>query len=179
MHTHTHGLISWVVANFPDFDRKDRALVTIAGLAPDIDGLTIVAGGDAFRQYHHVLCHNIFFALILTGVSIALAKRKLLTGGLCFAVFHLHLLCDLIGGAAPGGDIWPMAYFWPASDWSFYSPYMWELASWQNVVATIIVVIWSLWIAARKGRSPVEIVSPKLDTKIVETIQRRWPKTKE
>lgn len=31
----THLLISWVVADAGNLDKKDRAIVTVAGLAPD------------------------------------------------------------------------------------------------------------------------------------------------
>ena len=38
----THFLSGWVLANCARLDRKDRALVTLACVAPDIDGLGII-----------------------------------------------------------------------------------------------------------------------------------------
>jgi len=39
----SHLLISWVAANIPDLSSRDRALVTLAGVVPDIDGLGFFA----------------------------------------------------------------------------------------------------------------------------------------
>jgi hypothetical protein len=39
----THLLISWVVADADALSKRERAIVTVAGLAPDIDGVGIVA----------------------------------------------------------------------------------------------------------------------------------------
>ena len=39
----THFFISWSVANTGRLTRKDRLLVAAAGIAPDVDGLGIVA----------------------------------------------------------------------------------------------------------------------------------------
>lgn len=38
----THFLSGWVLANCAKLDRKDRALVTLACVIPDIDGLGII-----------------------------------------------------------------------------------------------------------------------------------------
>ena len=62
----SHLLTGWVVANTADLTTRDRALVTLAGVVPDIDGLGIIAEilteQTAFpllwySKYHHVLCH--------------------------------------------------------------------------------------------------------------------------
>ena len=39
----SHLLTGWVVANTVDLKARDRALVTLAGVVPDIDGLGLVA----------------------------------------------------------------------------------------------------------------------------------------
>jgi hypothetical protein len=39
----THFLTGWVVANSAHLNRRDRFLVTLAGIVPDLDGLDIVA----------------------------------------------------------------------------------------------------------------------------------------
>ena len=39
----THALTGWLVANGANLERRDRAIVTIASVIPDIDG----AGIDA------------------------------------------------------------------------------------------------------------------------------------
>jgi inner membrane protein len=44
-----HAELSWLVAQgLPD--RRDRILVTVAGVAPDLDGLTILGGIDTYAE---------------------------------------------------------------------------------------------------------------------------------
>ena len=40
----SHLLTGWIVANTADLTTRDRVVVTLAGLAPDIDGLGIEIG---------------------------------------------------------------------------------------------------------------------------------------
>ena len=35
----THLLASWTVASIPKLEKRDRAIITLAGISPDIDGL--------------------------------------------------------------------------------------------------------------------------------------------
>ena len=58
----THFLTGWVVANVDDLERRDRAIVTLAAVIPDVDGLGIlmnIASKDQemglylYGQYHH------------------------------------------------------------------------------------------------------------------------------
>lgn len=39
----THFLTGWVLANAADLNRRDRAVVTLAAVVPDADGLGVVA----------------------------------------------------------------------------------------------------------------------------------------
>lgn len=81
----THFLVSWGVANAVVLDRRDRAIVTLAGIAPDLDGLGAIPelltrnsahSLDWFSRYHHVLGHNVGFALVVTGASLLLAPLE-------------------------------------------------------------------------------------------------------
>ena len=38
----THFLFGWMVANTTDFSRRERAIVAIAGVIPDVDGLGVI-----------------------------------------------------------------------------------------------------------------------------------------
>ncbi len=67
----THFLTGWVFANCAKLERRDRAIVTLACVAPDMDGLGIVpellTRHSAhpllwFTLYHHSL-HNLAFAV--------------------------------------------------------------------------------------------------------------------
>jgi inner membrane protein len=91
----THFLSGWVLANCAKLDRKDRALVTLACVIPDIDGLGIIpeilTRNSAhpllwFTLYHHSL-HNLAFALIVSAVAFVVATRKWATGLLALLSF--------------------------------------------------------------------------------------------
>jgi len=119
----THFFSGWVLANCVKLDRKDRALVTLACVIPDIDGLGIVAEiltrNSAhpllwFSLYHHSL-HNLAFALFVAAVAFAIAKQKWTTALLALLSFHLHLFEDLLGSRGPDGDQWPIPYLAPFS----------------------------------------------------------------
>ena len=81
----THFLAGWLIANAADLDRRGRALVTVAGVIPDLDGLGIVAEVATrnsnhpltwWSDYHHVLGHNIGFCALVTLFGVFLARRR-------------------------------------------------------------------------------------------------------
>ena len=164
-----HGELSWLLAQgLPD--RRDRWLVTAAGLLPDLDGLTLLAGEELYGKWHHVLTHGAVAAAGCTLVLAAFARRKLAVAGLSLAAFHLHLLCDL-AGSGPG---WPIHYVWPFSMHETMWSGQWNLASWQNSVIGLLATLACLSFALWKGRTPVELFSLKADAKVVATLQARF-----
>ena len=97
----THLLLGWTVANTTRLNRRERALVTLAGVIPDVDGLGMVADFltrysdkplEWWGRFHHVLAHNLGFALVATGVAFFLSVRRRVAAALVFLSFHLHLL---------------------------------------------------------------------------------------
>ncbi len=179
----THGLLSWVLAQTPGItNRRDRALITLSGLAPDLDGIGIV--GDVltahsaqpltlFADYHHRMCHNLTAAVICALVVALCAQRKALTAALALVAFLLHLVCDVIGSRGPDGHQWPLPLFAPFSSWEWVWAGQWRLDSWQNLCITGVLVIITVACACRRGYSPVEIISPRADGPVVATF-RRW-----
>ena len=120
----THFLAGWAAANTVTLGRRDRLIVTLSGIAPDFDALGIV-GNLATRgsenpvywweEYHHVLGHNIGFALALTIVTLLAAKRRFTAALLVFASVNIHLLADLVGARGPDGYQWLIPYLEPFS----------------------------------------------------------------
>jgi inner membrane protein len=177
----THFFVSWIVGNAdPESRRRDRIVVTLAGLAPDLDGLGVVPQVLTqnsshpvywYSDYHHVLAHNIGFALATTAVSFAFARRWK-TAALALLSFHVHLLCDLAGSRGPDGYGWPIPYLLPFSNrWQLAWSGQWQLASWQNVVVTLAAMSASIVIAWRRGHSPVEVFSARGDAAYVFAIR--------
>jgi inner membrane protein len=182
----THFLVSWALAGTSGLKRRERAAVALAGVAPDLDGLGIIpelltrGSGHPltwFTEYHHVLAHNIGFAIIVTFGGLFFAQaQKWKTAALVFLSFHLHLLCDLIGARGPDGYQWPIPYLLPFSHrldivWTG----QWALNAWQNFVITGMGLVVMFWIAWIRGFSPLEIVSEKADAAFVKTIRARFP----
>jgi hypothetical protein len=178
LHPPTHALLSWILAEVrPDLARRDRALILAAGLVPDLDGLAILSGAEAYGRWHHTLLHNAPAALATALVAGALAARGacIAVFGLALAAFHLHLLCDLVGSAGPGGSLWSIPYLVPLDPRPFYFRGQWELASWQNVVITVAALLASIHLGVRRGRTLVEALSTRADAAVVDVLRRRWP----
>lgn len=166
----THAAIGWILAQ-PLAARRDRALVTAAALLPDIDGLTVLAGADAYGTYHHTFGHNVFMAAAAT-IACAVAGRSRWAAAFWGMIgFHSHLVGDLLGSGAG----WPILYWWPLSHAPFHSmpPFQWELASWQNVLITTLCLAVIGWLGVTKGRTIFELVSPKADDRVVGVLRSR------
>ena len=173
-----------MLANCVRLDRKDRALVTLACVVPDVDGLGIIpevlTRNSAhpllwFTLYHHSL-HTLAFAVIIAALAFALATRKWATGLLAFLSFHLHLFEDVLGSRGPDGYQWPIPYLYPfSSSLQFAWSGEWGLNAWPNVALTIALVLVTLWLAWRRGFSPLEMLSIRADSVLVATIRQRFP----
>lgn len=162
----THYLAGWWLASLPGSLRRiDRASILAAGLAPDLDGLGIVAElatRDSktpllwWSEYHHTLGHNALAAAVTAGCVLAFTRRPKVAG-LALASFHLHLLCDLAGSRGPDGYQWPIPYLWPfSSTVELTVPWQWQLNAWPNVALSLALLAYALWVSYTTGRSPLE-----------------------
>lgn len=178
--------MGWAVAcAAPSLTKRERAMVTLAGVVPDIDGLGIIAERltqnsahplNWWSDYHHVLGHNIGFALVVATAAAAFSRQKIKTTLLVLVSFHLHLLADLVGARGPDGDQWPIPYFLPFSNrvqltWSG----QWALNAWPNILITGILILLAIALARRRGFSPLEMFSEKIDGIFVRAIRHRFP----
>ena len=179
----THLLVGWTVANAVPLTRRERALVTVAGIIPDVDGFGIVTDlltrdsanpFDLWGRYHHILAHNVGFALGV-GVASFLLSRRWVVASLALAAFHLHLLGDLIGARGPDGDQWPIPYLLPFSDaWQLAWEGQWALNAWPNFLLTAVLLTFTFYGAWRRGFSPLEIVSIHADQAFVRALRQRF-----
>jgi hypothetical protein len=169
MHLPNHLAISWLIGHtLPE--RRDRRLVAWAGVAPDLDALSLLAGEGAFSEYHHVLTHGIVAAIVFTILWTALARQRLRVMVLSLVAFHVHLICDLLGSEKD----WPIVYFYPFSRHEFITPYGWSLASPQNGIVWLAAVGTTVWVGVKHGRTFAETFLPaKADAAIVRVL-RRW-----
>jgi len=179
----THVLLSWSFSSFFPFERKDRALVTLAGVVPDLDGAGMLLDLFSYRagqplelwiRFHHVLCHNIAFGLFIALLTFCLATRRLLAGAAAFLVFHLHLVCDILGSRGPD-EAWSVPYLLPFSrTGEIVWTHQWALNSWQNFVITFLALMFIFYQSWRKGISPLELVSRRANDAFVSALRSRF-----
>jgi len=185
----THLLASWVVAVKTTDNLRDSRLVTLAGLAPDLDGLGLVV--DIFKNvihhtdtyyyyqtYHHSLLHGMAGAVVVAALAAMLARLRGRVFVLVLVTFHLHLLCDLLGSRGPEpGDLWPIFYNAPFSNhpmWIWSG--QWRLDGWQNRVITLLLLGWTFCLALKRGESVVGVFNRRADTVFTSTL-RKWRAT--
>ncbi|MCP3104466.1 metal-dependent hydrolase [Myxococcus sp. K15C18031901] len=164
-----HAELSWLVSQGLR-ERRDRVLVTCAGLAPDLDGLTLLGGEEWYARYHHVLFHGYVGALVTVAACAALARQRLRVAVLALGTFHLHLLCDL-AGSGPG---WPIHYWWPTSMRDWFWDGQWNLSSWQNAVIGLVATLACLACALVWRRTVVELFSSRWDVEVTRVLRRRF-----
>jgi inner membrane protein len=204
----THFFAGWLLAavspsGLPTMlTRKEKALVVVAAVAPDVDGLGIIPELLTrhtshpllwFSQYHHSL-HTLAFALVCTLAAYIIAgpmnhstfgpsiqgrgtpSHPALTALLVLISFHLHLLCDLIGARGPDGDQWPIPYLKPFSNSIQLTWHgQWALNGWQNFVITGLFLLTTLWFAWKYASSPLELVSEPANLAVARALRQRMP----
>lgn len=170
-----HAELSWLTTA-KLVDRRDRILVTLAGVAPDLDGLSLLAGQEAYADWHHVVFHGWLGALVTTAACVAAAKERAKVAVLALVAFHLHLLCDLAGSGdrGLGGSGWPLYYWWPVNRRTWFWEGQWDLASWQNTLIGLAATLAVLGAALVWRRTFVEVFSSKGDSAVVATLRRRF-----
>ncbi|HET9962291.1 MAG TPA: metal-dependent hydrolase, partial [Nitrospiraceae bacterium] len=165
-----HLMASWMVAHRLEV-RQVRRLVAWAGVAADLDGLSIVGGPELYGRWHHALTHGLSAALLIALICAALAHDRRSVWWLSLTAFHLHLLCDWLGS----GVEWPIQYWWPLNDTFYETPFGWELDAWPNWVVAMLLIAVCGRIAITSGHSFAEtVLSPAADAAVVSALRRRF-----
>lgn len=159
----------WCVANLIPLNPRERALAMVAATAPDLDGLGVIGGEEWYWKTHHIFGHNLIFALFLAGTLTCFAQHRWRAFLLFLALAHLHFVMDFFGS----GPLWTIPYLWPTKQWIWKNPYAWDLFSWQNITAAVVMMVWTIVIAIKCGRTPLEAVMPNLDRKLVAMLRRQ------
>jgi len=165
MHVPTHIMSGWCVGNlFPKLNARQRLMCMIAASIADLDGLTRLGGQESYWRWHHKVCHNLTFGIISSAILVIFSGRKIGLFLLYLALFHLHLNLDVFG-SGPG---WGIYYLWPFSNWMFdNTAYSWQFYSWQNELTAGILLLWTILIAIKAKRTPLEALMPNLDRQLV------------
>ncbi|MBZ5521549.1 MAG: metal-dependent hydrolase [Acidobacteriia bacterium] len=180
----THFFAGWVLSAVTTRTRRERALITAAGIIPDLDGLgylpEVLTRNSAhpllwFSQYHHAL-HNLAFALTVAAAAFLISGRRWKIALLAFLSFHLHLFCDLIGARGPDGYQWPIPYLLPFSkSAALVWQGQWALNAWPNIVITVALLLATLALARKQGVSPLEFLSENANRALVAALRARLP----
>ena len=185
IHIVQHFLLGWTLANTSrTLSWRDRGLITVAAVIPDIDGLGLLVEIPTrntaypllwWTDYHHILAHNLGFALLMTTLALLTATTRLRTTLLTVRSFHTHILGDIVGARGPDGYQWPIPYFLPFSPTPELSwEGQWALNGWQNMVTTAVLLFSSLFLAWKRGYSPVGLFSTRADQHVVDTLRHRF-----
>lgn len=185
----THLFMSWLVAAKTTDNLRDRRLVTLSGLLPDLDGAGIIVdfakqavhGGDDFffyQKFHHYWLHGLFGAVVIAGSLACFARNRRRVAIVSLLLVHLHLLCDLLGSRGPSPeDIWPIFYLGPLSrHWMWFWKYQWPLDAWPNRVLSILLFSWCLKFPISCGDSVVGVFNRRVDAVFVSVLQGWWKK---
>jgi hypothetical protein len=186
MNPATHFLASWFAADTVCSSKRDRILVTIAGVFPDLDGLGAVP--DLFNRYvqgretyiystyHHSLLHGLPAAVALAAVGGLAGVKRLRAATMSFIAVHLHMLFDLVGSRGPTKqDVWPIFYLAPFSNSGTVSvAWQWQLNAWPNILFTVVLLGLVFKSAIVKGYTPIEILGSWHDGVLVQDIRKRW-----
>jgi inner membrane protein len=187
----SHLIISWFAAESVGLKSpRERRIVALSGLAPDIDvlaylGAIVYFGFDkdlAFEHVwavvHHRYTHGMGF-VFLTGIfTFIVANRGIWTKNqscrqaLRVAILSMfasivHVFCDVVGG----GPTWPVYPLWPISDFGWAAQWSWTLADWPNTVILLSCLGGMMLYAKMSGYSPLESINYKLDRWFVNIIQ--------
>jgi len=175
-----HLLISWLCA-VPIFKQsRERRLVALAGISPDIDGIGIFIDKlsanktDFYFEYHHYLCHNIFASIIISFLAMILAKsQRIAVFFMSLFVVHIHFLCDILGSRGPDGYQWPIFYLYPANKifqltWNG----QWELNAWQNQSIIFVLLVLCFLVLIKKRITFLEVISPSLESAAIQMYKK-------
>lgn len=173
MHLEAHAGLGWLLGVVaPSSDRRLRAWCVAAAVLPDIDTAAYLFGDVAYGNYHHTFGHNVY----LGGACVALAAwshrgrglgRVLLAAALVALSFASHLLADMKLSA------YPVHLFWPLSRRGYEFSLNLGLAAPINTWLVYASIALAVLLAAAKGVSPLDLLSPKLDRIVLNTFRRK------
>lgn len=180
----THALISWWTANVFPLSRRDRLLVFLGGILPDLDGIGLLFSHRAYFEYHHIVLHNLLACTAWAMIAAVIAKQRLLVAALTAINWHLHLACDYFGSRGPWDTPpWVLPYLYPfVGGWNnhefvgpawYWNPWQWPLDSWRNTLATLIGIVGWVYIAIRLDRTWFEFIWRRFDIELCKML-RKW-----
>lgn len=177
MNTLHHLLYASAMANAVSRSRRERRLIMLAAIVPDLDGATFWSR-DLWETVHHTFGHNVFFAGAVAATAFALGRAgrsARLAMWSALSIVFLHYGLDLaISGTWPFRPLWPVSGF-DANLGNFVNDSA-RLDWWLRVPIqyTLVVIAIALLVRTwrRHGRTALELVSYKLDDLVAGYVAR-------
>lgn len=166
-----HLQYGWWFAHWLQTSRKERAAIAIAGAGPDLDGLSLFRGGDAYYRYHHILFHNVGTTLaVIPLAGIFFWKRPVVWFLVVFA-FGMHVVEDYF---TVSWNLYPWEPFnaMVVNLSTHFQP--WVVQGLFQTLAILFILSMTIWIYLRHHRSPLEIISPEFDRLIIGYAVLPW-----
>jgi len=178
VHLTQHLFLSYLLPWRARLERRDRVIVALAGLAPDVDApVLLLMGHDAFVRHHHEVTHHLAGAVLAAAAGLAFGRRRAAAAAFAAAAWCGHLLLDLAGAGEryPDGSFaYPLPLLWPFSTRGFDPfPFSWPLASWQNAAVMAAALVLMVRLAVVEGRTVLEVFSLRLDAAVVRAVRAR------
>ena len=200
MHGPSHLIISWFVAEAHGLDSpRERRIVALSGLAPDIDvlsyaGAIVYYGFDKDRAFenvwqivHHRYTHGLGFILLTGIIAFLIAGRFWVTEDRRTDNLNRSVIADAAKVAllsmlvsvvhvfcdvVGGGPTWPVFPLWPLSDLSWAVSWSWTLAEWPNSAVLFGCLVGTMIYARCAGYSPMETINYRFDRWFVTIVQK-------
>ncbi|MBU7016831.1 MAG: metal-dependent hydrolase [Theionarchaea archaeon] len=112
----SHAFLGYVMGRGLQLDKKTRLLFIIACIFPDFDSVSLLAGWEAFSQFHRGPSHSLVggilisvaLAVVFIGVVHLPSRKGLLIFLLCICGFASHVVLDVL---TPWGTeiLWPFS----------------------------------------------------------------------
>jgi membrane-bound metal-dependent hydrolase YbcI (DUF457 family) len=162
-----HAQVGWFLARAGGLEERDRRLVTVAGVLPDLDAVTLLGGLDSYLGGHHVYLHNLSAAVVLPLAVAAFARRRAVTCFAALAAVLLHFLSDGFG-LLELRPLWPFstALWWP-------NQARFAVAFASEVAVPFLLLAWSAAVFRRERVSVLESLSPRLDARLARFLARQ------
>jgi hypothetical protein len=167
-----HQMTGSFLANARPYSLRERRLIMLAALAPDLDGTCMFIGDLA--KYHHTVSHNVFFC---AGVSLAFAlynrARRIELFALCLVSSLLQILLDVL----TNHPTWPQQFLRPATGRNFTLESFLQVDNiaviqtvWIQYPLMVLILGGAVVLWKRTGRTFLELFSPRFDKFITDFI---------
>jgi len=163
----------WVLGHTVQLDRFERRWIVVMALLSDADGV-FMFWSRALDEWHRTFGHNVWVWLgaPLVVPLFAARGRRFLLLGLSYLAMASHVALDLVGTGW-----WALYPLWPLRGPEILmSNYLAEnTMKWMIQPALLIVFVTAMvWIYIRHKRTPLEVISPCVDSLLTNFVLLPW-----